>query len=281
MGIECMLFCPFGVVAKHIAEEVRADIGLGHTVPIEANALCAKVVERVRESRNEMSAESPNILFAHLPDTEETEDVVHTIGIEIVLHLTEAALPPTEVILCHLIPVIGRESPVLSACIEVIGRCTCGCIEVEELRINSSIDRVRRDADRYITLHRHTDRVSVRYSVCQLLVRMELEELIEIFGLFVAFGEESGIGLQPLVILCLEGLVFFGAEEGIFVLLVEGFKEDHLGVIDVLVVRNREGVQFGFLRLVFLFHRRCEATHQFDIDVYRMEREDGHGVIGV
>ena len=228
-----------------------------------------------------MSAQTPYIRLAHLPYAEETEDVIHTVSIEIILHLLEAGTPPSEVILCHLIPVIGRESPVLSADGEIIGRRTCGSVEVEELRINGCIHGVRTDTDRYIALHGYTNRVGISHSVRQLLVGMELEVFIEFFRLFVAFAQELGIGLQPSGVLCFECLVFVGSEERILVLLEEGFEEDHLRVVYILVVRDAQSIEFGFLCLIFLLLRRREFAHFLDIDVYRMEGKDGNGVVWI
>ena len=228
-----------------------------------------------------MSAESPYILFAHLPDTEETEDMIHTVSIEIVLHLLETTLPPTEVILGHLIPVIGREAPVLTADREIIGRSTGRSIQVEEVRINSCIDRVRADTDRYITLHRYADRVRISDCVSELLVRMELEELIEILRLTVTLSQESSVRLEPFFILLLKCFVFRRTEEGLFVLLVEGLEEYHLRVINVLIVSEGEGIEFSLLRLVFLLLRRRQTTHLLNIDIDRMEGEDGNSVVRI
>ena len=78
-----------------------------------------------------MTAKSPLVLFAHLPDTEEAEDMIYAVSIEIILHLLEPRAPPAEVILRHLIPVIGREAPVLAACIEIIRRSTGRSVQIE------------------------------------------------------------------------------------------------------------------------------------------------------
>ena len=207
--------------------------------------------------------------------------MVYAVSIEIILHLLEAALPPAEVILRHLIPVIGREAPVLTTDREVIGRSTGRSIEVEELRINSGIYAVRTDTDRYIALHRYADRVRISYCIRQLLVGMELQKLIKVFRLLVAFRQESGIRLQPTVVLCDKGLIFLAAKERIFVLLVQRLEEYHLCVIDVLIVRKSQRIEGRFLCLVFLLLRRRQTTHLLDIDIDRMKCKHAHSVIRI
>ena len=85
--IQCVRFSPLGIITQHVTQEIRTDIRLGHTIPIEAYALCAQVIVAVRQCRNEMSAEPPYIRLAHLPDTEETQDMIYAVGIEIILHI--------------------------------------------------------------------------------------------------------------------------------------------------------------------------------------------------
>ena len=207
--------------------------------------------------------------------------MIHAVSIEIILHLPEARFPPSETVFRHLIPVIRRETPVLTGDREIIGRCSCRCIQIEQLRINGRIYGIRRDTDRYIALHSHADRVGVRYGICQLLVRMELQELIEILGLLVTLCQESGVRLQPSIVFLDKRFIFRAGKEGIFVLLVQRLEEHHFLVIHILIVRKSEGVQLRFLRFVFLLLRRRQLTHLLDIDIYRMEGKDGNGVIGI
>ena len=62
----------------------------------------------------------------NLPDAEEAEDVVDAESVEIARHLLQPRLPPGVVVLGHLLPVIGREAPVLTVAAEVVGRCARG-----------------------------------------------------------------------------------------------------------------------------------------------------------
>ena len=248
------LFGCFCIVAEHIAEEVRADIGFGHSVDVQTNAHVPQVLRRVRQRGREVSAQSPHIGLAHLPDAEEAEYMVDAVGVEVVLHLREAAAPPVVTVLSHLVPVIGREAPVLTADTEVIGRCTRRGVEVEQVGLNGCVHRVGTDADRYIALHRHAYRVCVGYSVAELLVGVELQEVVQAFLLFVALGEEGGVRLQPAFVLLEERLVLGTGETGVAVGLIECLEVDHLLVIYALVVGYRLGVELLFGSLVLLLH---------------------------
>ena len=83
----------------------------------EVNLVCA-----VRKSRVEVSHKTALVLYRNLPDAEESEYMVNTESVEVLAHLAQAALPPGVVILGHLVPVVGREAPVLAVCGEIIRR---------------------------------------------------------------------------------------------------------------------------------------------------------------
>ena len=175
VGEEEVLLHKLGIIAKDFAEEVSTEVRTSEAVLIELHTHVPKVLERIRHSRREVSAKSPNIRLAHLPDTEEAKDMVDTIGIEVIRHLSETELPPVVVVLRHDIPVVGWEAPVLATCIEVIGWCTRRSREVEELWVGGSIHRIRRDTDRDIALDSHSYGVRIIHSIAELLVGVELE----------------------------------------------------------------------------------------------------------
>ena len=99
VGKEEIVLHILGIVAEGVAEEVSANIWFGEAILIELHAHVPEVLERIRHSRREVTAEAPNIRFAHLPDTEEAKDMVHTICVEVVRHLGETELPPLVVVL--------------------------------------------------------------------------------------------------------------------------------------------------------------------------------------
>ena len=131
VGVEEGLYGLIGINAKHIAEEIAADIRLGEAVTVSLDSHVPQVLHGIRHSGIEVPAQSPNSRLGHLPDTEEAQDMVDAVGVEIVLHLGETAAPPEEIILGHLVPVVGGEAPVLATCIEIIGRSTGRSVQVK------------------------------------------------------------------------------------------------------------------------------------------------------
>ena len=61
----------------------------------------------------------------NLPDTEESEDMVNTECIKVLRHLCKTSLPPCISVLSHPLPIVCRETPVLSVSRECIRWCTC------------------------------------------------------------------------------------------------------------------------------------------------------------
>ena len=143
------------------------------------------------------------------------------------------------------------------------------------------IHRVRRDADRYIALHRHAYRVRISHRVCQLLVCMELQVVVQLLRLLVALCQERGIRLQPLFVLCPERFVFLAAEQRLLVALEERLEVLHLLVIHTLVVGYRLRVKRRLRCLIFLLLRGRQPAHLLNVDIYRVQRKHAHGVIRI
>lgn len=67
------------------------------------------------------------------PDAEETKDVVDAEGVEVLSHLRKALAPPSIIVLGHLVPIVGREAPVLTIFRELIRGSTSGHGHVEKI----------------------------------------------------------------------------------------------------------------------------------------------------
>ena len=59
--------------------------------------------------------------------------MVYAVGIEVFRHLLEASAPPAVSVMGHTLPVVCRESPVLPHNREIIRRCSCLAVEVEQV----------------------------------------------------------------------------------------------------------------------------------------------------
>ena len=86
-------------------------------------------------------------IHRNLPDAEETENMVDAVSVEVFRHLAETCFPPCEAVAVHLFPVVCRETPVLTEDREVIRRCACLAVHVEELGIDPGVDACARYAD--------------------------------------------------------------------------------------------------------------------------------------
>ena len=123
--------------------------------------------------------------------------------------------------------------------------------------------------------------MGVSHGLFQLLVGMELQESVQIHRLLVALVEEDGIGLQPLAVLRKESLEFLAAEDSLFLGLEESLEVTHFLIVDVLIVRKIQRVQFLLLFLVGLQESGTQFAHFLDIDIDRMQRKHRHGIVGV
>ena len=86
------------------------------------------------QSRCELSHQARSLRHRDFPDTEKAQHMVDAVGIEILLHFAEAAHPPLAAVTEHLVPVVGRESPVLPVSSKLIGWCSCLSVQVEVFR---------------------------------------------------------------------------------------------------------------------------------------------------
>ena len=91
------------------------------------------------QSRRELSEQSMYAVYRNVPYTEESEHVVDAISIEILSHIAESAHPPLTSVGKHTVPVVCRESPVLSVGSESVWWCTCLSVKIEVVRFEPHI----------------------------------------------------------------------------------------------------------------------------------------------
>ena len=119
----------------------------------------------------------------NLPNAEETQYVVDTDGIEILLHPAYPAMEPfyqTRPFTIHFYPfapLICGEAPVLAIGREIIWRSTRGCVKTEEIRMGGRLHTMAIDPDGNITLQTYTVLTGIVGGSLQLEVEMVLDEI--------------------------------------------------------------------------------------------------------
>ena len=232
----------------------------------------------VRQGGIEMAQQAALMRKRNLPDAEESQYMVDTVGVEILRHSAQAGLPPGVVILRHSVPVVGGETPVLAVHAEEIRRCARAGIQVVELRIHGGIHAVPAYPDGQVPLQVHTLLVGVLHRLRQLLVQMELHPAVEIRRDPVPLGAELRIRIQPVGILLREMLAGRGGQvlgPALLVGLAQilGLKLHHPGIIHL-----RKGVQ---LLLQLLVGRILLHPHIRKMDVDGMQGERRNRAVGI
>lgn len=105
--------------------------------------------------------------------------MVDAVGVEIFRHLAETVFPPCKTVLCHFVPIVGRESPVLSEHREVVWWSSGLAVHVEESGILPCVHALASDADRYVSLQHYAVLMRIVAHLAQLAVEMILCEVVE------------------------------------------------------------------------------------------------------
>ena len=270
-------------------------------------ALVSEVLAAVRQRRVEMAHEAALVRNGNLPDAEESEDMVDAEGIEVLRHLAHPRLPPGEAVLLHFLPVIGRESPVLTVRGEGIRRGAGLAVHVEEFRMLPGIHAHAGNTDGKVSLDGDAMQVGISHRFLELFVQQVLQEAVEIhlgrvllrefqgfppvvtapfppggeIGRSMAVPEhaEHGIREQPLLVGVHERLVL-GGGAGLLSLgaLEELPQETQFRLRDRLVIHGRKGFQFLFPGLV---GRILADAGIRQVDVHRMQRKGAHGIVRI
>src|SRR5438128_3852489 len=101
-----------------------------------------ELADMYRQGRHKAAENALNGADRNTPDTEETKDMVYTESVKITAHLLKAALPPVKAIFLHLLPVVSRESPVLSFHSKIIRWCSGLHIHMEKVRLLPGISTI-------------------------------------------------------------------------------------------------------------------------------------------
>ena len=137
------------------------------------------------ECGRKLSHEPRLLRHGNFPNAEEAQHVVDAVGIEVFSHLAETPYPPLAAVLQHLVPVVGREAPVLAFGRERIGRSTGLSVEVEVFRLHPCLDTVAADADGDVAFQDDPVLAGILVGGMHLLVEVVLYEIPELQELLI------------------------------------------------------------------------------------------------
>ena len=152
------------------------------------------------EGRRELTEQSVDAMHRNLPYTEESEYVVNAVSIEILSHIGESVYPPLATIFQHLIPVVGREPPVLTVDRKVVRWCSSLSVKVEIAWFHPYVASISVYSDRNIALEHHFMLACILVGSNHLLSKNILHEIIECHQsilLSTMIGERMAVGFIP------------------------------------------------------------------------------------
>ncbi|MBR4822069.1 MAG: 4-alpha-glucanotransferase, partial [Bacteroidales bacterium] len=265
------------------------------------------LLQGIRHRRAEMPHQAALLRHGNLPDAEESQDMVDAECVEVLRHLAQAALPPRIVILGHLVPVVGRESPVLPVHGKRIRRCAALRIHVEQVGMAPCIHARAADADGQVALEHHALAVRIGADLLELLVEVVLHEAMVIhLGLvpgvvvlrllqavlgvrtplrevrragLIAQRAENGIRQQPVGIGREEVAVILAREHLLPLRTCEDrLQKLRLRLVDFHIVNLLQGIE---LRPLLLERGRHLHPRRRQVDELRMQRKSGIGIVRI
>ena len=178
-----------GIVSEDTPENPVTCQRCGPFALIHIKAVRCKFFSRIWKCRIEISEKPVNSIYRNFPDTEKSKNMIDTECIEVLRHLCQTGLPPGVTVLGHLLPIICRESPVLSEIREGIRWCSSLRIHMEQLRMHPGVNTCAAYADRKVTFEYHAIFVGISAHLRQLGIKMILNETPEVHLLLVIGAE--------------------------------------------------------------------------------------------
>ena len=270
-----------GVFDKEYVGLVALREGCGMTLLVEGYATGSYLLDGEGHGGIEMTQQATPGVTGNLPDAEEAQQMVDTVGIEIVGHLGETLCKPMVALGCHGTPVIGGEAPVLSVARKGIGRGTGLTLQAEKTGMAPCLHTGATDTDGDVALEHHTMAVSIVGRMLELLMQMILNEEIDgssgfivvfiihtvvaplrvvgraILVTQVAIGR---IGAQPRLVVLIETLEGIRSHGALALLSEDAVQVIPLGSNDGVVIDLRQFVEF-LLLLAELLHGLLIGEH--------------------
>ena len=169
-----------GFLMEHTLQSPVCDERIGEALLLEVETIAADLVGGHAKCGSELAEQTVYRVDRYLPNAEETEYVVDAVGIEELRHVLEATHPPLTTVFEHLVPVVGREAPVLTVDREVIGRRTGLSVEVEVAWLHPHVAAIAVHADRDVALEDDMMLAGVGVGLVELSVEDILNEIPEL-----------------------------------------------------------------------------------------------------
>lgn len=269
------------LLMEHPVEDPVGDEGRGEEFLLPMEAIALYLLARQGQGGLKLSEQTVDGVDGNLPDTEETEHMVDTVGVEETGHALEATHPPLASVAEHLLPVVGGESPVLPVDGEVVGGRTSLAVEVEVAGLHPYVTTIAADANGDIALEDHVllarigvglrhlgeeevlDVVEERHlaigfragrgeRLAVVLVPLLMGGPGREVGRSVAVAEAAilGIGHEPALVLLEELPIGLGCHHALPVLGEQQAEVARLGLLYALIVDLRQVVEFATQLLV-------------------------------
>ena len=264
------------------------------------NAIAFYLFATQAQGRGKLSHQSGLFGNRNLPDAEEAQHMINTIGIKELRHLTEAANPPLAAVLQHLIPIVGGEAPVLTIGREGIGWSSCLSIQIEVFGFYPSLNAVTRDTNGDIALQDNLVLTGIFMSGTHLTVEIILHEAPETGDFLISLGQRVGpvvehgstievtivtelcIRYQPLLVLSVEILIVSSSAQRCPFLVKQQVQVIELGLEHALVVYLRQGIQLLTQGLKLLtLGIVLQLWHLPEIDILWVQGIDADTVIRI
>ena len=185
LGYQEMLFDIRHMKAEDALEHPVVDEGLRKQFLPEGQTEILYLALCHRQRRGEMAQQSEDGLLRNLPDAEEAQHMVYADGIEVLFHPAQTLSEPSgkwKKGSGRSLPIIGRESPILSVLRETVWRRTGRSVETEELWMQGCLHTIAIDTNRHIALQYHAILPGIVGSGFQLKVKVVLGEVDDVYS---------------------------------------------------------------------------------------------------
>ena len=208
-----------GTITEYSVQHPIGNEWTCHEVFAEIQAIAVDFLHAHGQRWLELSKETSYSMHRYLPNAEESQHMVYAVSIEIACHILEATYPPLTTVLYHLVPVVGREPPILPIGTEIVWWSTGLSVHVEITGFHLHVTPIAVHTNGDVAFQHHTQCTGMLMGKTHLGVQNKLHVTIEI-GTYrslirphacIPADAIVGITCQPEIGFLKEGLICLGA----------------------------------------------------------------------